>query len=138
MDDLAFGRGVSQATHFGESALFTIIHVSHDQVLAGALNCVPKDDDKLPPSAEEIFAAGRAVSQATHFDASDLFTTMHVLHSQVFTAALNCVPNEFNGVVRSFGSGLAGAVTVPGFGDSHAMHFTFVASFFSIQLSHSH
>lgn len=108
-------------------------------MLAAALNWAPNDDGKLLVTTG--FAEDRTVSQATHLDASALFTIMHVSHSQVLAAALNWLPNVFKGVGCSFTSDCStfdGAAAWPGFGVSQATHLARVASFFSIQLSHSH
>lgn len=136
----ALGRGVSQATHFEASVLFTIIQVSHSHVLEAALNCVPNDEKLLLKAGwagAVALALVRTVSQATHFEASALLTIIQVSHSQVFAAALNWVPNEFSVEVGAILGGTAEGA-VPGFGVSQATHFTFIESFFSIQLSHSH
>lgn len=104
------GLALMQATHLVSSALFSTIHVSHSQAPSGFLNASPK---LLGPvetgavGADTVLTAekaegrvseglspvpGLAVSQATHFTASGLFSTRHVSQSQVPAGLESMVP----------------------------------------------
>lgn len=96
-----------QDTHFAASALFTTIQVSHSHEPSGCLNLSPNptkpvetevagvDSALMAEKADGIVSEvlspvpGLAVSQATHFTASDLFLTRHVSQSQEPTALVN-------------------------------------------------
>lgn len=85
------GLGLVQATHFISSALFCTIHVSHSHDPSGFLNLSPNPvisvetqtvgvdtvltAEKAEGRVSDDFSPvpGFAVSQATHFTASDLF-----------------------------------------------------------------
>ena len=105
------GLALMQATHFVSSALFCTKHVSHSHAPSGFLNLSPnplkpvetggmgvdtvlsaeKADGKVSEGLSPV--PGLAVSQATHFTASGLFTTRHVSQSQVPEGLENIVPN---------------------------------------------
>lgn len=98
-----------QATHLVSSALFSTIHVSHSQAPSGFLNLSPKPLSPVETGAvgaDTVLTAekaegrvsdglspvpGLAVSQATHFTASGLFSTRHVSQSQVPAGLENIV-----------------------------------------------
>lgn len=100
-----------QATHFVSSALFATIQVSHSHVPSGFLNLSPNptkpvetgvagvDSALMAEKADGIVSEvlspvpGLAVSQATHFTASDLFLTRHVSQSQDPTGLVNTAAN---------------------------------------------
>lgn len=100
-----------QATHFVSSALFSTIQVSHSHAPSGLLNLSPKptkpvetgvagvDSALMAEKADGIVSEvlspvpGLAVSQATHFTASDLFLTRQVSQSQDPTGLVNTAAN---------------------------------------------
>lgn len=100
-----------QATHFVSSALFCTKHVSHSHAPSGFLNLSPNPLIPVETGSEGVDAVlaaeklggkvsdclspvpGLAVSQATHFTASDLFETRHVSHSQVPAGLEKIGPN---------------------------------------------
>lgn len=93
------------------SALFSTIQVSHSHAPSGFLNLSPNPTkpveiggagvdsalvaDKAAGIVSEVLSPvpGLAVSQATHFTASDLFLTRHVSHSQDPTGLVNKAVN---------------------------------------------
>lgn len=105
------GLALMQAAHFVSSALFSTIHVSHSHAPSGFLNLSPNPVNPVETGAvgvDTVFTAekaegrvseglspvpGLAVSQATHFTASDLLRTRHVSQSQVPAGWENIVPN---------------------------------------------
>lgn len=104
------GLALVQATHFVSSALFCTIHVSHSHAPSGFLNLSPNPINPVVTGAvglDTVLTAekaegrvseglspvpGLAVSQATHFTASGLFSTRHVSQSQVPAGLENIVP----------------------------------------------
>lgn len=104
------GLALEQATHFVSSALFCRQQVSHSHCPSGFLNLSPNPINPVLAGAvgvDTVFTAekaegrvseglspvpGFAVSQATHFTASDLFITRHVSQSHVPAGLENIVP----------------------------------------------
>lgn len=104
------GLALVQAAHFVSSALFCTIHASHSQEPSAVLNLSPNPRNPVETGAvgvdavltvekaEGIVSEGLspipvlAVSQATHFTASDLFMTRHVSHSHVPAGLENIEP----------------------------------------------
>lgn len=104
------GLALEQATHFVSSALFCTKQVSHSHVPSGFLKLSPNPMRPVVAGTvgvDTVFTAakaegrvseglspvpGLAVSQATHFTASDLFITRHVSQSQVPAGLENIVP----------------------------------------------
>lgn len=100
-----------QATHFVSSALFSNIQVSHSHTPSCFLNLSPNprkpggtgaagvDSALMAEKADGIVSEvlspvpGLAVSQATHFTASDLFLTRQVSQSQDPTGLVNTAAN---------------------------------------------
>lgn len=100
-----------QATHLVSSALFSTIQVSHSQAPSGFLNLSPNptkpveaglagaDSALMAEKADGIVSEvlspvpGLAVSQATHFTASDLFRTRQVSQSQDPAGLVNTAAN---------------------------------------------
>lgn len=110
MDQPLPGLVFMQATHFVASALFCTKQVSQSHAPSGFLNlsnpAKPVETggagldsaltaEKAKGIVSEVLSPvpGLAVSQATHFTASDLFLTRHVSQSQVPAGLVNTAAN---------------------------------------------
>lgn len=97
---LAEGFGVSHATHLAASDLLSTMQVVHDHWPAGFLKRSPHWFATVPPRGfvadlPESVAAGLAVPQAMHADASERLLTQQVEQSQLEAGFLNSSPQLF-------------------------------------------